>query len=586
MSQSIATTISSRLAAAPPWADDQAACFRRLRLRVLRNSLAVVLATSRLRSSLVMLFSGVFWLGLFWVFFEGFSFVNRYLPVSHDLIGNVFSLFFVSLLVMLVFSSGMILYSGLFRSREAQFLLTLPCHPEQLFAYKFQEAIAFSGWGFLLLGSPMLIAYGITALAPWYYYVMFMVYLVAFMWLTGSLSAVVCLALVNHFPQRHRMLWLAALVVVAVLVVAWSLGLARETPGEVFSSVWLEGLVAKMRFSQKPLLPSQWMSAGLLAAARNQWHDAAFYGLVLLSNALVFQLMALAAARRWYRSGYSRAQGTKTSRRRLSFYALDRLLGGLLVGVQPRTRLLVFKDLRSFLRDPVQWSQFCIFLGLLALYFLNIRRFGYDVSSVYWRNIISCLNLSVTALILSTFTSRFIFPQLSLEGKKFWVLGLMPLERRSILWGKFVFAAAGSLVPAELLVVLSDLMLRVEGYMIALHMLTVWVLCLGLAAIAVGLGARLPNLNEDNPAKIAAGFGGTLSLLVSMVFIFAIVLLMAVPFHLYAASQEAKQFGLDFSQLHLRLWLAVSVVTSLVIGALATWVPLRIGIRAFEKLEL
>ena len=35
----------------------------------------------------------------------------------------------------------------------------------------------------------------------------------------------------------------------------------------------------------------------------------------------------------------------------------------------------------------------------------------------------------MTALILSTFTSRFIFPLLSLEGRNFWVLGLFPLRR-------------------------------------------------------------------------------------------------------------------------------------------------------------
>ena len=36
--------------------------------------------------------------------------------------------------------------------------------------HKFQEAIVFSSWGFLLLGSPMLVAYGLQAGAPWYYF--------------------------------------------------------------------------------------------------------------------------------------------------------------------------------------------------------------------------------------------------------------------------------------------------------------------------------------------------------------------------------------------------------------------------------
>ena len=129
----------------------------------------------------------------------------------------------------------------------------------------------------------------------------------------------------------------------------------------------------------------------------------------------------------------------------------------------------------------------------------------------------------MTALILSTFTSRFIFPLLSLEGRNFWVLGLLPLKREAILWGKFAFASGISLVATEVLVVLSDLMLRMGPAMIALHMGMVAVLCFGLSGISVGLGARLPNLKESDPSKIAAGFGGTLNLLVSLVFIFSIV---------------------------------------------------------------
>ena len=93
----------------------------------------------------------------------------------------------------------------------------------------------------------------------------------------------------------------------------------------------------------------------------------------------------------------------------------------------PQMRLLIVKDLRLFRRDPVQWSQFMIFFGLLALYFANIRRFSYDVNYTAWVNMISFLNLAVVGLILSTFTTRFIFPMISLEGRRFWILGMLPV---------------------------------------------------------------------------------------------------------------------------------------------------------------
>ena len=49
-------------------------------------------------------------------------------------------------------------------------------------------------------------------------------------------------------------------------------------------------------------------------------------------------------------------------------------------------------------------------------------------------------------MLLCAGLSRFIFPLISLEGRKFWILGLTPLSRDQILWGKFAFAVVGSLL--------------------------------------------------------------------------------------------------------------------------------------------
>ena len=249
---------------------------------------------------------------------------------------------------------------------------------------------------------------------------------------------------------------------------------------------------------------------------------------------------------------------------------------------------MILKDLRTFRRDPAQWSQFLIFFGLLAFYFLNIPRLGYGVQSPYWRNLVSFLNLSVTALILSTFTSRFIFPLLSLEGRNFWVLGLLARGPRSRSSGASSPSRWGSRWwRPRCWSFLSDLMLGMSPVMIALHVGMVAVLCMGLSGISVGLGARLPNLRETDPSKIAVGFGGTLNLLVSLVFIFAIVTALAVPCHLYFLGQEHPDTtSLALSQQRVSvLAYASAIVVSLLIGAVGTIVPLRIGIKAFQRME-
>ena len=132
-------------------------------------------------------------------------------------------------------------------------------------------------------------------------------------------------------------------------------------------------------------------------------------------------------------------------------------------------------------------------------------------------------------------------------------------------------------------------MLQVEGWILASHQLTCALLCVGLSGIAVGLGARLPNLREPSPARIAAGFGGTLSLVVSTLYILAVVLVTALPWHFYLAAEQTRRIvgDAEFAPIGrwLTLWVLAGTAGSMVLGVLAVAVPLRIGFRAFRRLE-
>jgi ABC-2 type transport system permease protein len=569
-----------------PTARQVGSAFRMLRWRLATNGLRVLIKGSRLRLVMIAVCSAIFWAGLFFLFFGGFQFLKGFVKdLSEGVVEYIFSMFFLSLLVMLFFSAGIILYTGLFQSKEASYLLTTPAPPDQIFAYKFFEAIAYSSWAFLLLGSPLMVAYGIVEDATWGFYAIFPLFFLAFVLIPGSLGAIAAILVATFLPRKQKTVLGVGFGVVIVGLVGFGVGLWR-TLGDLLSSGSLDGLIGKLEFSRHPLWPSRWMSSGIVASVRGDWSTGLFYfGVVAAYSGLAY-LLAAVVARDLYRLGYGRVQGGRSSKRRRGWYEIDNAFHRLFFFLPKPIRLLILKDLRTFRRDPAQWSQFLIFFGLLAFYFINIRRLSYDVQQASWRNLISFLNLSVTALILSTFTSRFIFPLLSLEGRNFWVLGLLPLRRDSILWGKFAFSSGISLVATEILVVLSDLMLRMVPLMILLHMGMVALLCFGLSGISVGLGARLPNLKEEDPSKIAAGFGGTLNLLVSLVFIAAIVMSLAVPCHLYFFGQDNPEYSAyALSERQFRFWLTIAIGTSLVVGVVGTILPLRIGIKAFQKIE-
>jgi ABC-2 type transport system permease protein len=564
------------------------------------------MTAGRLRTALIMALSIFFWAGLFVLFYAGFSFLVEHVgPAGANYhaqtVKFVFHLFFASLNVMLVFSSGIILYSGLFNSAEVRFLLSLPVRPERIVLYKLQEAVFFSSWGFFLLASPMMVSYGIVVGAPWFYYCLLLPLIVSFVYIPSGVGAICCLFIIHKMPRlRTVIVAIAALTITAIT--ARSIWLTISGPQSLlFGSAWFDETLHRFRFTQQEWLPSSWLAGGLLEAARPRtvvesandvFHlpatQSCLYLALLISNAMLCHLLTVWLAKRWFRQSYAGFACRQMRRRYARVSVLDRAASRLLAFFPEQLRLLLIKDWRLLRRDPVQWSQFLIFFGLLGLYFLNVDRFNNpnrDISYVTWINMVSFLNLAVVGLILSTFTTRFIYPMISLEGHCFWILGLMPMRRDTILWSKFWFAALGSLVPCGALILLSDLMLRVSSLIVVVHQLTCVLLCLGLASIAVGLGASMPNFHETSPSKIAAGFGGTLNLVLSALYIILIVILTALPCHFYLIADNALWHDTILNPSFLRLWLWGGIGTALLIGVLATVVPLRWGLVTFRNME-
>ena len=238
---------------------------------------------------------------------------------------------------------------------------------------------------------------------------------------------------------------------------------------------------------------------------------------------------------------------------------------------------LLLKDLKTFVRDPVQWTQCAVLFGLLGLYILNLRNLRYPSEKLFWRNLTSFLNQASICLVLATLTTRFVFPMLSLEGRRFWMLGLMPMTRRCILWSKLAFSLAASLLITEALMITSDVMLNEPTGMMLLHVYTVAMISLGLSGLATGLSALYPNMRETSPAKIVSGFGGTLNLILSLFFVSLVVALEAVPVYLWTTGQ------IKYTQMVLGLWGAAGAV--FVLAAVTFGLPMWLGSKALAKME-
>jgi ABC-2 type transport system permease protein len=573
--------------------EDESVAFWRLRWRIAKAQFSQIFLRARFRACFTIFLSFLLWCGLFSIFLEGFWFLRFVIPhaETHDeMVRGIFGIFFAALMVMLAFSTGIVLYGSLFRSPEMTFLLTIPARTERIFLHQFQDAILLSSWGFILLGSPVILAYGIIAHAPWYYYLMILPFLVSFIYIPAGIGAIICLLIIYIMPRQRR---LVTFIFVAGLLAAGSYlicSLVKGSQSDILTPVWFQEMLGQLQLTEKRLFPSWWFSTGMLEAARGEWIESILFLALLFSNALFFRLLALWTARLLLRPAYSALYGSLRKRRKTRTAWVDRALFTAARFLPLSMRMFMIKDFRLFRRDPLQWSQFLIFFGLLTLYFINIRRLNYDLYYIGWVNMVSFLNLAVVGLLMSTFTTRFIFPMISLEGQRFWLLGLLPVSRDTILWSKFIFAVGSAILPCSALILLSDTMLDVSGTVLASHQLTCLILCFGLSGIAVGLGARMPNLRDHSPSRIAAGFGGTLCLAISTIYIIVVVLLTALPTHFLIATQNSYAIHAMFEHHEgvfrwLRFWLLSGTITSVLLGILATVIPLAMGFRYFRRLE-
>src|SRR5689334_4256183 len=226
-----------------PGEDREAQLLWRLRYRVTRTQMRQLFTTARLRTFLVIGLSLFFWIGLFILFYAGFQFIVANIapagaPYHAQTVQFVFHLFFASLNVMLVFSSGIILYTGLYKSPETAHLLTLPTRPERIVLYKFQEAVFFSSWGFFLLASPIMIAYGLVAVAPWYYYALLVPLIISFVYVPSGIGAICCLFIIHKLPHLRRVLVIVALIAVIGFVAPLVWRTVSSPQSKLFESEW------------------------------------------------------------------------------------------------------------------------------------------------------------------------------------------------------------------------------------------------------------------------------------------------------------------------------------------------------------
>ena len=536
---------------------------------------------SRLLTGVIALFVGGYLFVSFGLFYHGLRFIAKFPGLGAVLTERLMYVLFAFLFALLLLSNLVISYTNLFRNRETAFLLTLPIPAQTIFRWKFIESTVLASWAFVFLIAPLLAAFGLVRGVAWHFYPVTLVLIALFIVLPGVLGAVLA-TWVGRFLDRRS--FQIAMVGTAVVLLALAAFWWRAQPvnDELLDRRTLEALdqlLAKTRFTLFPFLPSYWLSASVLQWAEGILRGAVFFALVLLSHTLFFggimctrfgQVFYDTASAVQSRAGSERNWFHARSGRRFPVGWLEKIVGQLF-WLKRDTRALAVKDLRMFWRDTTQWGQSVMLFGLLGVYIINLRNFTHQLTSPFWINLVAFLNLGICSLNLASVTTRFVFPQFSLEGWRLWIIGLAPMGLARVVKTKFWVASILSLFVTSGLITLSCYLLKMSWDRVLFFAAVITVMTFALNGLAIGLGVLYPNLKEANPNKIVSGFGGTLCFVLSSFYILASVLLLV--------------FGA--AGLHARASWAVEGITGFALLSFGIgWLPLKLGLRQLKNFEM
>ncbi len=484
---------------------------------------------------------------------------------------------------MLLFSNLVASLSTFFLARDLELLHATPVARSSFFYARLINTTVNSSWMVLFFSLPVFAAYGAVFGGGVILYLWVALILPLFLVIPAAASILSTHLLVYFLPAKRIRDILFFIGLLAFIVMYFLFRLSqpeRLVQPESFGN-FMQFLQA-METPSSPYLPSSWSAEILAGTLFNRDTEQFFFFAMLSSYALFLPLATCWVCGKIYLDGWSKAQESRQGRRKIVW--IDRTLEQLTRVFPAQIRALMIKDIKTFLRDTTQWSQLFLLAALIVVYLYNFKVLPLDRSPMpagTLRTLVSFANLALAGFVLSAVAVRFAFPAVSLEGKAFWILQSAPISLRALLWSKFWLISVPLLVLGELLVFLSNLLLQVPPWMMALSLITICLMTFGIAAIGVAFGALYPNFNYENAAEIPTSFGGAVSMIVSIAFIALIVMIEAWPIY-QIASASLRRGSLSAPTVS-TIAPSLAIVAALTAAVIA--VSLRAGIRRLEQLK-
>ncbi|MDB4875179.1 MAG: hypothetical protein JWM41_1625 [Gemmatimonadetes bacterium] len=530
-----------------------------------------------LRMAFLALFGLGFWAFIFFMLYRLLGYFRGIAEIGPLLAGKLLGLILVGFFSILLLSNVITALSSFFLARDLDLLVSAPVDWLKLYVAKLLETLVHSSWMVVLMAVPMFAAYGVVYSGGPFFPLIVIVTFLPFLVVPAVIGSALTLLLVNIFPARRTrdILSVIAVLAAAGIVVLFRLvrpeRLARP---EGFRS--LVDFITILRGPTSPMMPSEWVQRAVMSWLTYK-HDLLPYYL-LWSTAAAALVVGAVLHRSLYAKGFSKAQ--ESGEKWVKSGPLSKLARRALTPLGVVKRELVLKEVRLFFRDTTQWSQLILLGVLVMVYVFNIKFLPLrgEGMTFFLVNIVPFLNLVLAGFVLASIAARFIFPGVSLEGRTFWLLRSSPLSMRELLWAKFWVGTLPLLILALAIVGLTDVLLQVSDFMMAVSVGTITLMTLAIAGMAMGFGTLFPQFETENAAQIPTSFGGLVFMMSSIALIGVVVILEAKPVYTYLS---ADALGTPKDPVEMVVGFGLAVLLCLA----ATLVPIEVALRRLETVE-